>query len=175
MSMTKVDSAHAQLLRELENLKIDAKTQADSEQPPLVLGALESEVAFVDGRSAALKRYLRKHDSPLFEHTDLLVREADAKGYDYRLLVAIACQESTCCKVLPEGSHNCWGWGIYGDKVTRFASYEEAIMTISNGIKENYIDKGLITTEDIMNKYTPSSNGSWAWAVRYFFNKIDNS
>ena len=38
-------------------------------------------------------------------------------GFDYRLLPAIAMQESTLCRSIPVDSHNCWGWGIYGDKV----------------------------------------------------------
>jgi hypothetical protein len=49
-----------------------------------------------------------------------------------------------------------------------FTNYEEAIETVSKGIKENYVDKGLTTPDDIMKKYTPSSNGSWANGVNEF-------
>jgi hypothetical protein len=167
-----VQASQQKLLSELEHLDdIDAKTHKET---PLVMGIMESDIKLQDGRSAALKRYLRKIDSPLFDYADLLVEEADKYGYDYKLLVAIGLQESTGCKFAPENSFNCWGWGIYGDKITRFSSYEEAIKTVSSGIKKNYIDKGYITTEDIMSKYTPSSDGSWAWGVRFFFNKIEN-
>ena len=163
----------AKILSELE--KIEATDDSSQQSTgPFISGVIDSEVKLVDGRSANLKRYLRKINSPLFEHTDLLVAEADDKGYDYRLLVAIALQESTGCRFIPQNSHNCWGWGIYGDTVTRFASYEDAIHTVSEGIKAQYIDHGLITTEDIMKKYTPSSH-SWARAVRYFFGKIESS
>lgn len=165
-----VQASQDKLLDELSHLDDE---EFDETSAPLVLGVIESDVKLQDGRVAALKRYLRKLDSPLFDHTELLVEEADKYGYDYKLLVAIALQESTGCKFIPENSHNCWGWGIYGDKVTRFASYDEAIRTVSKGIKENYIDKGFITTEDIMSKYTPSSDGSWAWGVRFFFQKIE--
>ena len=167
-----VQASQEKLLSELEHL--DDNQPAPNGDAPLVLDVLESDVKLVDGRSAALKRYLRKIDSPLFDYTDLLIEEADKYGYDYKLLVAIALQESTGCKFAPEGSYNCWGWGIYGDKITRFTSYDEAIRTVSKGIKEHYIDKGHITTEDIMSKYTPSSDGSWAWGVRFFFRKIEN-
>ena len=171
--ISRVKQTQSQILTELE--KIEAESEGTGNTTgPLVAGVMDSEVKLVDGRSANLKRYLRKLNSPLFEHTDLLVQEADDKGYDYRLLVAIALQESTGCKFIPPDSHNCWGWGIYGDKITRFESYDEAIRTVSEGIKTHYIDKGLITTEDIMSKYTPSSN-SWATAVRYFFAKIESS
>ncbi|KXK10920.1 MAG: hypothetical protein UZ22_OP11002000550 [Microgenomates bacterium OLB23] len=170
---TRVGKAHAQILQDLERLDYSPSNQLS--QPPLVLGAIDSEVKLADGRAANLQRFLRSINSPLFEYTDIIVEEADKHGYDYRVLVAIAMQESTGCKRIPPDSYNCWGWGIYGDTVTKFSSYEEGIRIVSSGIKRLYIDKGLITTEDIMRKYTPSSNGSWAWAVRHFFQRIEAS
>lgn len=118
-----------------------------------------------DKRVAILKSFFRKYDSPLYDHSDFIVRISDKNGLDYRLIPAIAMQESTACKVIPYGSHNCWGWGIYGTLVTRFDSYPEAIETVAAGLKKNYIDQGLTTPEEIMAKYTPSSNGSWAQGV----------
>lgn len=168
----KVKKAQAQILSDIE--KIDALSDENGDHAPLVLGMIESDVKLIDGRAAKLRRYLRSINSPLFDYADLLVEEADKYGYDYRLLVAIALQESTGCKVIPHESHNCWGWGVYGGKVRRFASYDEAIRTVSAGIKKSYLDKGLITTEQIMSKYTPGSSGSWAWAVRFFFERIDS-
>ena len=161
-----------EILAEIEH--IDTFKPENSTEPYLV-GSIESDVKLIDGRAAKLRRYLRSINSPLFDYSDLLIEEADKYGYDYRLLVAISLQESTACKFIPENSYNWWGWGIYGDTVTRFTSYDEAIRTVSAGIKKNYLDKGLITTEQIMKKYTPGSNGSWAWAVRFFFHRIENS
>jgi hypothetical protein len=37
--------------------------------------------------------------------------------------------------------------------------------TVAKGLKENYVDKGLITPKQIMSRYTPSSNGSWEKGV----------
>ncbi|MFH1826987.1 MAG: hypothetical protein ABH812_00950 [bacterium] len=124
----------------------------------------EGTVAY-DIRVSTLKSFFRIHNSPLFDFADHIVQKADEYKFDYRLLPAIAMQESTLCRSIPKNSHNCWGWGIYGNTVTRFDSYDEAIDTISKGLKENYIDHGLITPSQIMAKYTPSSNGSWARAV----------
>lgn len=126
-----------------------------------------------DIRIANLKYFFRKYDSVLYDKAEFMVKMADQYKLDYRLLPAIAMQESGLCKNIYEGSHNCWGWGIYGNKVTRFASYEEAIETISRGLKKNYIDKGLTTPEDIMRKYTPPSSGSWAFGVNFFFKIIE--
>ncbi|MDA1317078.1 MAG: hypothetical protein O3B87_03575 [bacterium] len=118
-----------------------------------------------DKRVAILKSFFRKYDSPLYEHADFIVKVSDKNGLDYRLIPAIAMQESTACKFIPYNSYNCWGWGIYGSLVTRFDSYPEAIETVAAGLKKGYIDQGLTTPEEIMAKYTPSSNGSWAKGV----------
>lgn len=126
-----------------------------------------------DIRVANLKYFFRKYDSVLYDKAEFIVKMADQYKLDYRLIPAIAMQESGLCKHIYEGSHNCWGWGIYGDKVTRFDSYEEAVETISRGLKKNYIDKGLTTPEDIMRKYTPPSTGSWAFGVNFFLKIIE--
>lgn len=169
---TKIKASQERILAEIES--IDHLENGEGvDQAPFVIGTIESDVKLIDGRAAKLRRYLRSLNSPLFDYADLLVEEADKYGYDYRLLVAISLQESIACKRIPPGSYNCWGWGIYGDTTTGFDSYDQAIRTVSKGIKKNYLDKGLITTEQIMSKYTPSSNGSWARAVRYFFRRIE--
>lgn len=132
-----------------------------------------SEFKTGDIRVANLKYFFRKYESVLYDKSDFIVKMADQYKLDYRLIPAIAMQESGLCKHIYEGSHNCWGWGIYGNKVTRFESYEEAIETISRGLKKNYIDKGLVTPEDIMRKYTPPSTGSWAFGVNFFLKIIE--
>lgn len=126
-----------------------------------------------DPRIAYLKSFFRKYDSELYEEAEFIVETADKYNIDYRLIPAIAMQESTLCKVIPNGSHNCWGWGIYGGRVTRFASYDEAIDTVSRGLKKNYVDQGLTTPDQIMAKYNPSSNGSWAYGVNFFWRLIE--
>ncbi len=126
-----------------------------------------------DARIAYLKSFLRKYDSELYDHAEAIVESADKHKIDYRLVPAIAMQESNLCRVIPNGSHNCWGWGIYGNTITRFASYPEAIETVSSGLRKYYYDQGLTTPDQIMQKYTPSSNGSWANGVNYFFRRIE--
>lgn len=126
-----------------------------------------------DARVANLKHFFRKYNSPLYDEAEKIVAVSDRYEFDYRLLPAIAMQESTLCKSIPKNSHNCWGWGIYGTTVTRFASYEEAIETVARGLRKHYIDKGLTTTSAIMSKYTPSSNGSWAQGVNTFLKILE--
>jgi len=146
--------------------EIDQSGLSDYEQTS------EGSVAY-DIRVTNLKSFFRKHNSPLFDYSDQIVKKADQYELDYRLLPAIAMKESTLCKNIPSNSHNCWGWGIYGNTVTRFKSYDEAIDTISKGLKENYIDRGFVTPSQIMAKYTPSSNGSWAHAVNLVMSYLE--
>ncbi len=125
-----------------------------------------------DARPEILRRFLEKHRSPLADYSQALVETADLYNLDFRLLPAIAMQESNLCHKIPENSYNCWGFGIYGDKVTKFSSYQEAFETVAKTLRNQYIDKGLLTPEEIQSRYTPSSNGSWAQAVTHFIEQM---
>jgi len=132
-----------------------------------------AEIKPGDARAANLKAFLRKYNSDLYNHTDKIIEVSDKYGFDYRLLPAIAMQESNLCHLIPENSFNCWGWGIYGTTVTRFDSYDDAIETVGKGIKDHYIDEGLVTASAIMAKYTPSSKGSWQHGVNTFMKALE--
>ncbi|HRN95928.1 MAG TPA: hypothetical protein PLD54_00600 [Candidatus Levybacteria bacterium] len=126
-----------------------------------------------DARINALEVFFARHKSPLKGHGKKIVVEADKHGFDYRLLPAIAMQESNLCKKVPkEAKNNCWGFGIYGKKRTSFDSFDDAIRIVSKTLANSYIDNGLETPEQIMSKYTPNSNGSWAEGVTYFMDRI---
>jgi hypothetical protein len=133
----------------------------------------KAEAIVSDSRVANLKMFFRKNNSPLYDYADSIVNVSDKYQFDYRLLPAIAMQESNLCRVIPDDSHNCWGWGIYGTTVTKFDSYDEAIETVGKGIKKEYIDKGMVTASAIMSKYTPSSPGSWSHGVNTFLKALE--
>lgn len=132
-----------------------------------------TEFGLADSRVANLKAFFRKYNSPLYDFAEKIVEVSDKYQFDYRLLPAIAMQESNLCRIIPENSYNCWGWGIYGSIITRFNSYDEAIEKVAKGIKENYLDKGLVTASAIMKKYTPSSPGSWSYGVNTFLKQLE--
>lgn len=162
------------VVEELFSLKGVGEKQFSFSAGPLVLGeSAKAEVKLVDGRVANLKNFFRKYNSPLYDFAEDIVRVADKYGFDYRLLPAIAMQESTLCKYIPENSFNCWGYGIYGNQVLKFSSYKEAIEVVAQGLKKNYIDKGLTTPESVMKKYTPSSPGTWAKGINYSFKLLE--
>lgn len=138
--------------------------------------SLSTFVSLADARPQILKNYLARYNSPLEPLSNYLVTTSDKYSLDFRLLVAIAQQESNLCKRVPSGSHNCWGFGIYGDKVTRFDSYEQAIDTVAKTLKKNYVDQGLDSPEEIMAKYTPPSvelGGPWARGVNQFLSEME--
>lgn len=161
-----------QILADISKSK-NNKTQFNQASAPINVLGINEEVSLADGRVANLKAFFRKYNSPLYNYAEKIVFESDKYQFDYRLLPAIAMQESNLCRVIPDDSHNCWGWGIYGSTVTKFESYDEAIETIAEGIKKNYIDHGLVTASAIMKKYTPSSPGTWSHGVNTFLKALE--
>ena len=140
---------------------------------PEVIGAFTYSVKSEDAIPEIVKSYLRKYNSPLLVYADYLVETSRSKGIDPRLMVAIAQQESNLCKKAPDGSNNCWGWGIHSRGTLTFPSYKEAIDTVTAGLSKNYLGKGLVTPEEIMAIYTPLSTGSWATGVQQFLDEMD--
>jgi hypothetical protein len=149
-------------------------------QKPKVLSAsteklpsIASAVIEGDYRETVLSNFLTNYNSPLSSYSKLLIKVADEYGIDWKLLPAIAIKESGGCKAIPEGSYNCWGWGIHSKGTLMFDSYEEAIKTVALGLKTNYIDKGYDTVEKIMDKYAHHDSTTWADGVYFYINQIN--
>lgn len=140
---------------------------------PKASGTLKMNIASEDMRITVVRDFFKKYKSALIPHADDVIAAADKYEIDYRLIPAIAMQESNLCKKIVKDSYNCWGFGIYGKKVTRFNNYKEAINTVSKTLAIQYKSKGLETPEQIMTKYTPGNNGSWANSVNHFMNQLD--
>jgi hypothetical protein len=134
---------------------------------------VEDTVFQQDARIATLQQFLKKYNSALENYAEDIVAAADKYGLDFRLIPAIGMQESNLCKKAPKDSHNCWGFGIYGGKVTKFDSYPEAIDKVSKTLAMEYKGNGLDTTEEIMARYTPSNKGDWAKSVNYFMKQLE--
>lgn len=139
---------------------------------PTSQNILEGKIEQEDARIEMIRQFFAKYKSPLEPYAAHIVENADKYGLDFRLLPAIAMQESNLCNKAPENSYNCWGFGIYGTTVTRFSGFEEAIDTVTRTLVTKYKNQGLESPEEIMKKYTPSSNGSWANGVNYFLNVL---
>jgi hypothetical protein len=140
-------------------------------ETPTAVGSVKGVstiIEFDDSRPTIVANFLERYNSPLTpydEYGEKLVAIADKYNIDFRLLPAIAMQESNLCKVIPPDSYNCLGFGVHSRGTLGFDNYEAGFERAAKELKANYIDRGLTTPEEIMSKYTPSSNGSWAASV----------
>jgi hypothetical protein len=135
--------------------------------------SMSGQVLGADVRVSLIERYLRRSNSELLPYAEFIVKTSDKYGLDYRLIPAIAQKESGLCRVIPHGSHNCWGWGIHSKGTLMFDSYDFAIETVSKGLKEKYIDKGYVTTDQIMKKYAHPDSTTWADGVNAYMEQIE--
>ena len=129
---------------------------------------VETVIEVEDGRAEVVANFLERHSADLkpYDHFgQVFVEIADQYEFDFRLLPAIAMQESNLCRRIPPNSYNCLGFGIHERGTLAFDSYEANFDRAGRELKQNYIDEGRTTPELIMRKYTPSSNGSWAESV----------
>ncbi len=146
-----------------------------------ISNGLQFDARTADARIEIISGFLTRYHSPLHptdKYARVLVETADRYNLDYRLLPAIMMQESNLCKASDPSIHNCLGFGIHKRGTLAFDSYEESFDRAARELKERYIDQGLVTPEQIMTKYTPSSNGSWAnsvnqWIAEMEFNSRD--
>lgn len=136
---------------------------------------IEQEIKTKDGRSLIVENFFNNHHSPLTDHSNLFITIADFYHLDFRLLPSIAMQESNGGKKVPNNSFNPFGYGIYGSKKVHFENWEDAIQTVGKSLREDYLDIGLRTPEQIMTKYTPpslSKGGTWAKGVNHFMEEL---
>jgi len=133
---------------------------------------ITTTIVSADARVSIVKNFFLEYGSPLSDFAGYVVTTADKYGIDWKLIPAIAAKESGACRVIPEGSHNCWGWGIHSKGTLMFDNYNEAIDTVTKGLKEKYIDNGLVTPEEIMTRYAHPDSTTWAEGIRFYMDKL---
>lgn len=149
--------------------KIYAQEKAAGNSAILASGQKE---AGEDYRAKVLKNFLKLYNSPLSSSSEAFVKAADTYELDWKLLVAISGVESTFGQQILYGSYNAWGWGIYGNNAIYFESWNQAIETISKGLRVDYINRwGAEDMYQIGRFYAASP--TWAYRVAYFMQKID--
>lgn len=155
------------------------QTQTTLVAQPEPLNSQDTQVLFetADSRPMLIKSFIERYNKHLLEvnpdfHYDL-VDIADRYEIDFRLLPAIAMKESGMCRAIPANSFNCLGLGVHSKGTWGFESYEANFDMAAKILKKNYIDKGLVSPEQIMTKYTPHSpNGEWAKGVNQFMSEM---
>lgn len=126
-----------------------------------------------DIRVLKLEKYLESKSSPFAKDAKHFVEEADRLGLDWKLVAAIAGNESYFGQLIPYNSNNAWGWAVYTGMSygANFKDWKEGVTIVSEGLKENYIEKGAVTLADIGHIYAADPN--WANNVAHFMNEID--
>ncbi len=131
-----------------------------------------SEVAEIDNRAKILEEYLKKYDSPLAPYAQIFIDQADKYDLDWKLVPAIAGVESYFGHMIPPYSYNGWGFGVYGNNVLRFASWEDGIMTLNKSLRERYMtERGATNIYEIGSTY--AADRSWANKVQHFISEIE--
>lgn len=136
---------------------------------------VSDSIVHTDARAKIVEDFFAGYKSTLASFGSKFITVADKYQLDWRLLPAIAMQESNGGKKVITNSYNPFGYGIYGTNVRKFPSWEDAIERVGQALREDYINQGLKTPEEIMAKYTPPSlatNGAWAKGVRSFMNEL---
>lgn len=166
------DGSHVQAL---ESTSLPAKHITAAAGSAQILG---TSVIAGDAREMLLEAFLKKFASPMTPYAGLIVKEADAKGIDFRLVVAIAMCESNLGKKMPnKDEFNAWGIAVYTgqNQGKAFDSWPHAIGWVSQYIKTKYYDRGITTLKDIGAIWAPPSvqNGdSWSNCVERFQKSI---
>lgn len=136
---------------------------------------ISDDIGHADGRAKIIEDFLTGYKSPLAVYGSLFIQVADKYNLDYKLLPSIAMQESNGGRKIISNSYNPFGYGIYGGSVIRFNSWEESIERVGRALREDYLNQGLKTPEQIMAKYTPPSlakGGAWAKGVSSFMEEL---
>lgn len=174
--LTFYTSSHA--LTEAEDFShqavLGASTQNSLAFHPFSLPILQIIHTIIPGDSRAklVDDFFKKYNSPMFGLGKEIVKAADKYHIPFGYLPAIGMCESQAGKVIPNDSNNAWGYGVFAGKVLRFKTWEEGIDRVSRGLRQDYFDHGLDTPEKIMPKYTPPSQGSWAFCARQFLGEL---
>jgi mannosyl-glycoprotein endo-beta-N-acetylglucosaminidase len=125
-----------------------------------------------DDRAQVLRSYLEQYNSPLADHADTIIQEADANNIDWRWIVAISGVESGFGEAIPAYSYNAWGYNIYGNNTRSFDSWDDGITTVSTALRETYMNgRGETNIYAIGSSY--AADPDWAYKVQGYVDDID--
>ncbi len=127
------------------------------------------EAKQIDRQAEILTNYFAQFDSPLQYHAQDFIDASKTYHVDWKLVPAIAGVESTFGKFIP-GGYNAWGWGVYGTQAIYFNSWRDAIFTVTKGLRDDYLDKGLTDPYSMNSVYAASPY--WGGHVSYFLSDL---
>lgn len=142
---------------------------------PKTLGISTVNIQTDDAIPELIAQYLQKYHSPMAESAYAFTEIFRAYGIDPIIPLAIAQCESNLGMKTPENCYNPFGLGIHSEGTLCFQNWEEGYEKMAKVLKSKYLDQGLTSPEEIMEKYCPLSvekGGSWAKCVTQFMEEI---
>jgi hypothetical protein len=134
--------------------------------------SVKQQAKEVDNRAEILQGFLESYNSPMAPYAQTFIDEADKNDIDWKWVPAIAGVESYFGQQIPPASYNGWGYGVYGNNVRRFASWEDGIAVVSSALRSDYMDKwGATNIQQVGSKY--AADPRWAVKVQNFVNLLD--
>lgn len=119
-------------------------------------------------KKLVIKRVLERYGSPVAGTEDGFIAACKEHELNCYLLPSIMGIESGFGKHHIPGTYNGFGWGR---GTIPFASWEESYMTIGKGLRENYINKGAVTIDQIGAIYCEGD--TWPGKVKYFMAQFE--
>lgn len=116
----------------------------------------------------AITEVLKRYNAPLLSEVDSFLEACSTFNLDCYLLPSISGVESTFGRFLIPGTFNPFGWGR---GLIAYTSFNQTIMTVGKGLRENYIDKGADTVDKIGRIYCEGD--TWSGKVKYFMNQFE--
>jgi len=120
-------------------------------------------------KKKAIKQVLEKYQSTLVMEVDNFISTCVKYDLDCFFLPAIAGVESSFGNAVLPNSYNPFGWGR---GLINFSSWSQAIDTVGRGLREDYINKGATTIDQIGAIYCEGN--TWTAKVRFFMEQINN-
>ncbi|GAB4219150.1 MAG: hypothetical protein Fur009_3860 [Candidatus Microgenomates bacterium] len=114
-------------------------------------------------KEIAIRNILERYHSPLLGEEKNFIDSCRRYELDCFLLPSIAGLESTFGRFIWPNSYNPFGWG--GGYIM-FDSWKQSIDIVAKGLRENYLNKGAKTIEQIGPIYSESP--TWATRVNWF-------
>lgn len=147
-------------LRYEEKLRLEEEERLRKEEEERKLQELKR-------RAHDLQLYLESQNSPMAPYSETIITSAERCGADYKLLTAIAMNESGGGRI-PYKKYNPYGYlnGI------QYAGWEEAISDITCKIATHYFAKGYNTPETLAGPYGAHNKEEWINNIYYYLNQI---
>jgi len=139
---------------------------------------IESKFFTLDPRVLAMSKFLNDYHSPMAPYAEIFIIEADRHGLDWRLVASISGVESAFGNLLPQGSHNAWGWrGIKPNEAgwSIFDDWEESIAHVTERLAVGYGTD--LSPFEIQDTYCPPCGETgldlWANGVTRYMNELE--